>query len=353
MANHARNEWASGDKSGQVSIGSHSLSLHVSGPDRQPGEPVAIVIQGLATSMQAFAGVRRLLSPFIRTYAYERSGYGQSDSSPERPTSTTIAAELDLLLKSANIPPPYILVVHSWGGILAREFIALRPDDIAGLVLIDANQEHTLEVLDWRDPSIRAVAGKLDYFEVTGVRRNHKLTETEWREYQDVENSPKHKKQAAAEWLEYAGSFKVLASKRQLNRNPPLLGDRPVCVVMAHNEMDHQKLYDAGVKAGNGTQQERAAFRELLRTWEEKDKRLQMEQLSLSGNGRWVVAEESGHNVHLTQPEVVAEATRWVLDDFMGRSTRSGDGLNGNRGFGDESRAATGELRKHPPKDRL
>jgi pimeloyl-ACP methyl ester carboxylesterase len=175
MANHTTNEWASGDRSGPVSIGSHNLFLHVSGPDRKANEPVVIIVQGFATSIKAFAAVKRLLTPFVRTYAYERSGYGQSDTSFTKPTSTTIAAELYLLLKSANITPPYILVAHSWGGMLAREFIALRPDDVAGLVLVDTNQEHMLEVIDWRHPSIRAVIGKLDYFEVTGVQQNHKL----------------------------------------------------------------------------------------------------------------------------------------------------------------------------------
>jgi pimeloyl-ACP methyl ester carboxylesterase len=350
MAKQRAVDWALGDRSGPVSIGSHNLYMQVSGPDRKANEPVAIIIQGLATSIKAFAAVRRLLTPFIRTYAYDRSGFGQSDTSSGKPTSTTIAAELDLLLESANIPPPYILVAHSWGGILAREFIALRPNDVAGLVLVDANQEHMLEVLDWRDPSLKAVAGKLNSFEVTGVRQSHKLTDKEWRGYRDDESSPKHQKQAAAEWDEYAESFKVLASKRQLNRQPPLLGDRPVYVVLGRNKMDLEKLYEAGVKAGYGTENERAACREILRTYEEKDSRLQLEQLTLSGNNRWVMAAESGHNVHLTQPEVVADATRWVLGEYLGHGTQSGEDLHGNGCAEDESRVVTGEPEKHPPK---
>jgi pimeloyl-ACP methyl ester carboxylesterase len=52
----------------------------------------------------------------------------------------------------------------------------------------------------------------------------------------------------------------------------------------------------------------------------QQDSQLQLEQLSLSSNSRSVIAEKSGHNVHLTQPEVIADATRWVLDEFMARS---------------------------------
>jgi pimeloyl-ACP methyl ester carboxylesterase len=279
--------WASSEKSGPVSIGSHNLFLYVSGPDRKTDEPVAIIIQGLATSVKAFAAVRRLITPFIRTYAYDRSSYGQSDGTSKKPTSTTIAAELDLLLKSAKISPPYILVAHSWGGILAREFVALCPNDIAGLVLVDANQEHMLEVIDWRASPIRSIKGNLDYLEFSGVRQTHKLTDREWWEYQDDESSSKHQKQSFAEWAEYTNSFKTLALKQQLNRTPPLLGDWPVCVVRGRSKTDYEKLYAAGVKAGNGSKKERAAFLEILRTWEEKDIRLQMEQLSLSSNSRY------------------------------------------------------------------
>jgi hypothetical protein len=113
LANHSRNEWVSSDRSGPVSIGSHDLYLHVSGLDSKSDEPVAIIIQGIATSIEASAAVKRLLAPFIHTYAYERSGYCQSDASATKPTSTTIAAELNLLLKSAKIPLLCILIAHS------------------------------------------------------------------------------------------------------------------------------------------------------------------------------------------------------------------------------------------------
>jgi pimeloyl-ACP methyl ester carboxylesterase len=79
---------------------------------------------------------------------------------------------------------------------------------------------------------------------------------------------------------------------------------------MGRNKMDYQKLREVGVKARNGIEQERVTFRRLLRMWEEGDSRLQLEQLSLSRNSRCVLAEESGHDVHLTQPAVVADATR-------------------------------------------
>jgi pimeloyl-ACP methyl ester carboxylesterase len=316
MGNHTPIQWATGERSGKVSIGFHELCLYACGPDRQAGEPVAVIIQGLASSNKGWAAVRRLLKPFIRTYSYDRTGYGQSDLSSQIPSSGQIVDELILLLRNAKIDPPYIFVAHSWGGILSREFIHLRPDDVAGLVLIDANQERLLQVLDWRDPNLLALSKNLDRFEVTGLSRKHKLTAAEWQEYQDEERSPKHKRQAAAEWPEYPKSFPVLGAKRQLNRNPPLLGNRPVCVIMGRARVEYEKLYEAGVEAGNGSEQERQIYRTYLETWDEKARELQMEQLSLSRKNRFVVAEESGHNVQLSQPELIAEGVKWVLNEI-------------------------------------
>lgn len=299
-----------------MSIDSHSLFLTASGPDRQPGEPAAIIIQGLANSSRSWAAVQRLLKPVIRTYLYDRSGYGRSDASPQNPSSAAIVAELDLLLRRANIGGPFLLVAHSWGGVLSREFAHLRPADVAGLVLVDANQERTLEVLDWRNPALWGVAGGVDHLEAIGVRRDHKLTGEEWAAYLEDEASAKHRKQAEAEHAEYEASFPALAAKKQLHRDPPMLGDRPVCLVVGNTKRDFERLYAAGVEAGFGSEEERAMCRGLFEAWSEKDRQLLLEPLTLSRNGRALVAAESGHNVHSTNPEVIVEGVKWVLSQF-------------------------------------
>jgi pimeloyl-ACP methyl ester carboxylesterase len=182
-------DWSKGRRSGLVSIGRASTSLkdpspmneelpmthlclYSRGPDRKKEEPVVIIITGLASSSKGWTVVQDHLRYWdIRSYSYDRAGYGGSTTSQDRPTATTIAAELDALLRNAKIDPPYILVAHSWGGIIAREFLCLRLADVAGIVFVDANTENTLKKLDWRDPNLWAVAEGLDYFKVTGLEK--------------------------------------------------------------------------------------------------------------------------------------------------------------------------------------
>ena len=47
-------------------------------------------------------------------------------------------AELRALLRQAKIEPPCILVSHSWGGLNVRLFASQHPEEVAGLVLVDA-----------------------------------------------------------------------------------------------------------------------------------------------------------------------------------------------------------------------
>jgi pimeloyl-ACP methyl ester carboxylesterase len=75
---------------------------------------------------------------------YDRAGDGLSDARPAsvRPlTGATQARELHALLAVIHSGPPYVLVGHSYGGMITREFAALYPGQVAGVVLLDASSE--------------------------------------------------------------------------------------------------------------------------------------------------------------------------------------------------------------------
>ncbi|RDW57170.1 hypothetical protein BP6252_13818 [Coleophoma cylindrospora] len=311
-------DWSRGEQSGLVSIGTHNLRLNSYGPDRKPGEPVVICIPGLASSIQAWAAVTRLLKPHIRSYTYDRSGFGGSDLSPLPPTSTNIAQELSLLLQKAPIAPPYIFVAHSWGGILIREFLHLQPDpaSIASLVLLDSNHDHMAKLIDWRTPALWSMAANLDFTTLSAYAEPHGLTPTEWDIYQADLASDKHNAQADKEREQYSPSFPVIEAKGQLQRGEeegPLLGDSPVSIVVAPQHIGFQQIYDAGLAKGNGTEEERAIVSKMLATWKETHERLQGELTALSKRTR-VRPVGCQHDIHLLEPEAVVEEVLWVLN---------------------------------------
>lgn len=307
--------WNTGEKSGLVNIGSHKLWLSTRGPDCKTGEPLVIIIPGLASNTTGWAAVHRGLVSFTRVLQYERSGYGRSECSIEKPTASTIAKELNLLLRSANLPPPYVIVAHSWGGILSREILALRPTEIAGMIFVDANQERTLEVLDWRQLAFSDMLVGINSSDATGLSRDHKLSSDEWRIYQATQATEQHQRQAGLEFAEYPNSFPTLSAKSQLCKDPPLLGDKPVCVIKGDNRADFEKLLNAGLARGNGNKVKQDIYKKILDTWDEKDKVLQSEILKLSTNSRYVEAKNSGHNIHLTEPQIIVDSVKWILSE--------------------------------------
>ncbi|TVY57345.1 Uncharacterized protein LSUE1_G009505, partial [Lachnellula suecica] len=310
--------WDTDHPSGMVSIGTHSLFLSASGPDRKPGQPVVLLMQGLGSTIAEWVAVRRLVTPFARRVAYDRSGLGQSESPlepPEAITAVSVATELDALLKSAGIGPPYIIVCHSWGGITAREFLHLRRDDVVGMVFVDANTERTFEDTNWPPPWLGAVTGDVDWNERTGLSASHKLSEEEWAAVINSQQDPRNQRTVAAESRGYQGDRAILAAKQQFETQP--LRDRPVSVIRGNTPRDFRRMYDAGVAAGNGTEEERRLFREYLEDWDGRDHAYQHELLKLSSYGRYSRTSTSGHNIHMEEPELVAKEVRWVWDHAM------------------------------------
>jgi len=118
-----------------VDIGRRRLHLRIEGEG--PG-PTVVFEAGFGGSSVLWSLVQRDVAQFARTCAYDRAGYGFSDFGPLPRSGAQLAAELHLALRHAGLPPPYIMVAHSYGGLIARLFAWRHPRDVAGLVLVDA-----------------------------------------------------------------------------------------------------------------------------------------------------------------------------------------------------------------------
>ena len=105
--------------------------------DRGASGPAVIFESGISATCLNWTEVRADVEGFARTCTYDRAWLGWSDPAKSPRTTSTIINELHALLEAAQISPPYILVGHSFGGLLVRAYAARYPGDVAGLVLVD------------------------------------------------------------------------------------------------------------------------------------------------------------------------------------------------------------------------
>ena len=117
-----------------VDVGARQLHIDVRGH----GSPVVILEAGIAASSISWSLVQDRVAEFTTVVSYDRAGFGWSrHATPHRPTALAAAEELAVLLERAGIAPPFILVGHSFGGLIVRIFQQTFPEKVAGLVLVD------------------------------------------------------------------------------------------------------------------------------------------------------------------------------------------------------------------------
>lgn len=148
-----------------IDVGGYELYLQCIGE----GSPIVVLEAGLGGSgTTAWFQFQEQFRSLTRTCTYDRAGLGFSDRRPRglgNPDGAQMADELHALLEAAGEPPPYVLVGHSFGGMLVRLFAAAYPDEIAGMVLEDSSQEDEIDAYrevragDWIDGEARIDIG--------------------------------------------------------------------------------------------------------------------------------------------------------------------------------------------------
>jgi pimeloyl-ACP methyl ester carboxylesterase len=122
---------------GLVDVGGHRLRIERLGK----GSPIVVMEAGLAQPRNTWGHLPNDIASFTQVVVYDRAGLGDSDPGPVPRTGKQIIAELHMLLTNAGIKGPYVLVGHSFGGLSARLYAHQYPDDVVGMVLIDASHE--------------------------------------------------------------------------------------------------------------------------------------------------------------------------------------------------------------------
>ena len=119
------------------------------------GGPAVVLINGsggpLAGWMRVFGGIAARTT----TLAYNRPGIARSARPADDQTTAAMVAGLRRLLATLQVAPPYVLVGHSFGGLVAHLFARLHPAEVAGVVLLEATAPEDLTALKAHENAVQ------------------------------------------------------------------------------------------------------------------------------------------------------------------------------------------------------
>lgn len=264
-----------------VELDDRQVHVHCAGE----GSPTVILEAGLPGNSLAWMSVFSEISAFTRVCSYDRPGYGWSEPASSPRTADTIVQELRMLLQAADIKPPYVLVGHSFGGLLIQLYATRFPSDFEGVVLVDSSHpDQAHRTLDLEE--IEGIARVLKVLGPLGFARlllpvpagDPDSRDSSVRELEkDLLMSNRTLRAASTEM------YGLRQSMRQVADSSVRFGDKPLVVLTEGRQ--------------------RADF------WH----RMQEDLGRLSTNSEWRVVEGAGHFIQHDRPAVVVEAVRDVI----------------------------------------
>lgn len=325
-----------------VDVGGYKLHVQEFGS----GMPTVVMDAGTGSFSLMWQNIPQDIAQYTHVYTYDKGGLGWSDESPLPRTSKNMAQELHTLLEKMNAPKPYILVGHSLGGGTIQLFTDLYPNEVFGLVIVDGGHEGILDAMkeqglmfqrtmtgftavhtngyDMPDPSfINGLFIKImrcpwgsRFIEWSGLKRLY-LTwfyttphHAQYPMYPQLLSRLLRPSAFCTTSQEIAG---YPQSAQELKEAPEHLRDKPLIVISAgrgffYNPLNHEVMTAAEIE-----------FNE--KVWAP----LQADLAKKSIHGRQIIAHNSGHRIQDTEPELIVDAIRELVEEY--KKSHEGDTL--------------------------
>lgn len=227
----------------RINIGRYALHTY----QRGDGTPTVVFENGLGGVALQWRYIQEQIAQITHTLSYDRAGQGWSDPSPLPRTPQQLSDDLHQLLGALQIAPPYVLVAHSFGGLISRYYAHRYSNAVKGLVLVDTSHEMQLEKLKGyakaHKISLRMLKVLSAFVHVPFVgqllaRQAGKpfradMPEDLWQQFVYLSSLPKYYDTTRAEMERFDDYF------GQTHIIPTHLGDLPLIVVTAAESILH------------------------------------------------------------------------------------------------------------------
>ncbi len=245
-----------------------------------------ILEAGLPGSSLTWMSVFSEIAELTRVCAYDRPGYGWSQPTTSPRTAETIVQELRVLLQSTDTQPPYVLVGHSFGGLLMQLYATRFPNEFTGMVLVDSSHpDQAHRTLDLQE--IDTISFAMKTLGPIGIVRLLFPVPAGNPESRDVS---------------------VREQERELLMTSRTL--RTATREMSGLRESLRQVTDSTVDLGSKPLVVLSEGRRRAESWQA----LQEDLSRMSTNSEWQVVDGAGHFVQHDQPDVVVGAVRRVIE---------------------------------------
>ncbi|MCC6069796.1 alpha/beta fold hydrolase [Massilia sp. GCM10020059] len=236
--------------------------------------PYTVIFEsGFGSDLTVWRKVAPAVARSARVVAYSRAGHGKSQARPGERTLSANTSDLEHMIAAAKLRPPFILVGHSYGGFLIRDFAARNPAQVAGMVFVDASDERIEAELRKIDPAKTA---------------------------HDIKISESY---TPAKFKAELKHVQAIFDRGALPAAGPL-PDVPVAVLTSSKKHENAEFF---LHSPEGMKTWRSLHESFFRQF---------------STGIHTVTAHAGHNIHLEQPQLVISAIEQVMSLATDQETR-------------------------------
>ncbi|HEY6129995.1 MAG TPA: alpha/beta hydrolase [Candidatus Acidoferrum sp.] len=294
-----------------VDAGGFRLNLYCMGS----GSPAVVFDSGWGDWAPAWSKVQPEIARWTSACSYDRAGTGFSDPGPMPRTSVHIAQELHTALHHAGIAGPYILVGSAFGGDNVRTFADLYMDEVAGLVMVDADADDVGPKAMQEEAHRGHASIPSDVRDCRDAIAQHKPQQTcaeqfFFRGLPEAEWSPELNARVLGVTQTNVAMYDAFASEMEqtpsdevwLQQNRRSFGSRPIRVLTSGNH-------------GVGHLEKKPPDTPKHVEYEQQNTLAQARWLALSTNAKQIFTHNSSEYIQFDEPETLINAVHEVYDE--------------------------------------